>query len=160
MVSLSDIKKISLMASLDDSQLEKIRSPAQLHLFGEKAVLFEEGQVAETLYMMLNGKVLLELNASDTVRISLEAVKPGDSFGWSALMPGSVYTTHAICAEPCELITIHGQELLHFMEKDPLLGYRIMEGMLKILKIRLQERTDQFLKTLRQHPDMEKLFCR
>jgi CRP-like cAMP-binding protein len=82
MVSLNDLKKIWLMASLEDHLLEKIQPLAQLRLFGEKALLFEEGQEADTLYMLLTGKVLLELKASDTIMISLEAVKPGDPFGW------------------------------------------------------------------------------
>jgi CRP-like cAMP-binding protein len=160
MVSLNDLKKIWLMASLEEPLLEKIQPLAQLHLFGEKAVLFEEGQEAETLYMLLTGKVLLELEASDTIMISLEAVKPGDPFGWSAIIPGSSYTANATCSEPCELITVPGTKLREIMDKDHLLGYRIMEGVSKILQRRLFTRTDQFLKTFQQLPDMAKLFRR
>jgi CRP/FNR family cyclic AMP-dependent transcriptional regulator len=146
------------MSPLEDPLLEKIRPLTQLHLFGEKAVLFEEGQDADTFYMVLNGKVLLEMAASETIKISLEAVKPGYCFGWSALMDGSSYTSYAICAEPCELITIQGVDLRKIMEEDLLLGRRIMEETLRIMMIRLRKRTEQFLKTLRQHPDMKKLF--
>lgn len=158
MVSLDDLKKIWLTASLEDHLLEKIRPLAQLRLFGENAVLFEQGQEADTLYLLLTGKVLLELKASDTIRISLEAMKPGDPFGWSAFVPGSLYTSTATCSEPCELITIAGMELREVMDEDHLLGYRIMEGIVKILQRRLFTRTDQFLKTFKQLPDMVKLF--
>jgi len=158
MVSLNDLKKIWLMASLEEPLLEKIRPLAQLHLFGEKAVLFEEGQDADTLYMLLTGKVLLELKASETIMVSLEAVKPGDPFGWSAIVQGSLYTANATCSEPCELITIPGMELRRTMDEDHLLGYRIMEGISKVLQRRLLTRTDQFLKTFQQLPDMAKLF--
>ena len=158
MVSLNELKKIWLMATLEDPLLEKIRPLAQLRLFGENAVLFEQGQEADTLYMLLIGKVLLELKASDAIMISLDAMKPGDPFGWSAFVPGSFYTTTATCSEPCELIIISGTELREIMEKDYLLGYRITEGVLKILQSRLFTRTDQFLKTFKQLPDMTRLF--
>ena len=158
MVSLNDLKKIWLMASLEDHLLEKIQPLAQLRLFGEKALLFEEGQEADTLYMLLTGKVLLELKASDAIMISLEAVKPGDPFGWSAIVPESFYTANATCSEPCELVTFSGAELRKIMDEDHLLGYRIMEGILRILQTRLFTRTDQFLKTFKQLPDMAKLF--
>lgn len=158
MVSLNDLKKIWLMASLEKPLLEKIQPLAQLRLFGERAVLFEDGQEADTLYMLLTGKVLLELKASNSIMISLEAVKPGDPFGWSAIVPGSLYTANATCSEPCELITIPGMELRKIMDEDHLLGYRIMEGISKVLQTRLFTRTDQFLKTFQQLPDMEKLF--
>jgi len=158
MVSLNDLKKILLLSNFEDSLLEKLAAPAQLRIFGEKAVLFVEGQEADTFYMLLNGKVLLEKAASETVKISLEAVKPGYSFGWSALLTGASYTSYAICAEPCELITFQGNELRKMMEENLLLGRRIMERTLEITMVRLQKRTEQFLKTLRQHPDMERLF--
>ena len=157
MVSLNDLKKIWLTASLEEPLLEKIQPLAQLRLFGEKAVLFEEGQDADTLYMLLTGKVLLELKASDNIMISLEAMKPGDPFGWSAIVPGSRYTANATCSEPCELITIPGKKLRELMNEDHLLGYRIMEGISKVLQSRLLTRTDQFLKTFQQLPDIEKL---
>jgi hypothetical protein len=38
------------------------------------------------------------------------------------------------------------------------MGYRIMEGVVHILKRRLERRTNQFLKTLRQHPDIKEPF--
>jgi CRP-like cAMP-binding protein len=158
MVSLNDLKKIWLMASLEEPLLEKIQPLAQLRLFGEKAVLFEEGQEADTLYMLLTGKVLLELKASDSIMISLEAVKPGDPFGWSAIVPGSLYTANATCSEPCELITIPGIELRKIMDEDHLLGYRMMDAISKLLQTRLFTRTGQFLKTFQQLPDMAKLF--
>ena len=158
MVSLIDLKKIWLMASLEGSLLEKIRPLAQLRLFGEKALLFEEGQEADTFYMVLTGKVLLELKTSETIMISLEAMKPGDPFGWSAIVPGSLYTANATCSEPCELITMPGMKLRKLMDEDHLLGYRVMEGISKILQRRLLTRTDQFLKTFKQLPDMAKLF--
>ncbi len=158
MVSLNDLKKIILMSPLEDPSLEKIAPLAQLRIFGEKAVLFEEGQDADMFYMLLNGKVLLEKAASEMVKISLEAVKPGYSFGWSAFLTRASYTSYAICAEPCELITIQGSDLQKMMEEDLILGRRLMEKTLQITMIRLQKRTEQFLKTLRQHPDMERLF--
>jgi CRP/FNR family transcriptional regulator, cyclic AMP receptor protein len=158
MVSLNDLKKILLLSTLEEPLLEKLAPLAQLRIFGEKVVLFDEGKDADTFYMLLNGKVLLEKAASEKVKISLEAVKPGYCFGWSALVTDSSYTSYAICAEPCELITIQGIDLRKMMAEDLPLGRRIMEETLRITMIRLQKRTEQFLKTLRQHPDMERLF--
>jgi CRP-like cAMP-binding protein len=154
MVSTEDLKKIWLTASLEDPLLEKIMPLTQLRIFGEKAVLFQEGQEAHTLYMLLTGKVVLELRASETLKISLEAMKPGDPFGWSAIMPGSSYGASATCTEPCEVITIPGAELKKMMDEDVLLGYRMMQGCAEALKTRLLTRTDQFLKTFQQLPDI------
>ena len=37
------------------------------------------------------------------------------------------------------------------------MGYIIMEGVVKILKNRLERRTGQYLKVMSKHPDIQKL---
>jgi len=158
MVPLEDLKKIHLLRPYDDWMLEKIRPLGNVRIFSEKATIFDQGQPADTFYMLLKGKVLLEVELTENIMISLASVKPGHSFGWSALFEGTTYTSLAICSEPSEVITLPAAPLLGLLEEDPALGYRFMRGALEILKSRLTRRTDQFLKTLRMHPDIQKLF--
>jgi CRP/FNR family transcriptional regulator, cyclic AMP receptor protein len=157
-VSFEELKKILLLEELDDSMLGKMLPFTQMHLFGDRAVIFKEGQHAEDFYMLVKGKVVLEVEASESIMISLGSIKSGYSFGWSALLGGSTYTSDAICVEPCEVIAIPGNIFLHLLEENHSMGYRIMLGVATILKRRLERRTGQFLKTLRAHPDIEKLF--
>ena len=158
MVSFEDLKKIYLLGNLTDPMLQKMRPFAHLRLFGERTVIFEEGQGAEYFYMLLKGKVVLEVEASKTVMISLGSIKPGYSFGWSALIPESAYSAYAICVESCEVVSIPGDHFLQLLEEDHSMGYRVMEGVVRILKRRLERRTGQFLETLRKQPDIRKLF--
>jgi CRP-like cAMP-binding protein len=157
MVSLEDLRKIFLLDNLTDSMLENMRPLTQLHLFGDGAILFDEGQKADLFYMLLKGKILLEVEATEAVTISLGAVKPGYSFGWSALFPGSSYTAYAISVEPCEVLSIPGDKFRDLLEQDHHIGYRFMEAVVRILKRRLERRTDQFLKVMSKHPDIQKL---
>ncbi len=159
MVSFEELKKILLLEDLDDSMLGKMLPFTQMHLFGDRAVIFKEGQRAEDFYMLLKGKVVLEVGASESIMISLGSIKSGYSFGWSALLGGSSsHTSDAICVEPCEVIAIPGNTFMHLLEENHSMGYRIMLGVATILKRRLERRTGQFLKTLRAHPDIGKLF--
>ncbi len=158
MVSIEELKKIKLVQGLDSHELKKLGALGSLRIFSEKAAIFEQGQKADTFYMLLRGKVLLEVELTENIMISLGSVKPGYSFGWSSLFDGSKYTSSAICSEPSEVIAIPASPLLESMEQDPVLGYKIMKGALDILRSRLTRRTDQFLKTLRMHPDIQALF--
>jgi CRP/FNR family cyclic AMP-dependent transcriptional regulator len=157
MVSIEDLKKIDVLDNLTDPMLENMRPLTQLQLFGDGATIFQEGQEAEYFYMLLKGKVLLEVEAAEDVTISLGAVKPGYSFGWSALLPGSVYTAYAMCVEPCEVMSIQGNKFRELLEQDHTIGYRFMEAVVRALKRRLERRTDQFLKVMSKHPDIQKL---
>ncbi len=158
MISFGDLKKINILRNLSDQMLEKMQSMAQLHIFGDRSVVFREGQEAEYFFMLLKGKLLLEVEASETIMISLGAVKPGYSFGWSALFPESAYTSYAICVEPCEVVAVPGDKFLDLLEEDHNIGYRVMENVVEILKRRLDRRTGQFIETMKKHPDIQKLF--
>lgn len=159
MLALEDLKKIYLLQRLTDPMLEKVRPLVQTNHFENREVIFREGEAAKNLYMLLRGKVLLEVEASEAMMIALGAIKAGYSFGWSALVPeSSSYTTYAICVEPCEVLCVPGDSFLELLEEDHSMGYRIMQGVANILKNRLERRTNQFLKTLRKHPDIEKPF--
>jgi len=157
MVSIEDLKKISVLDNLTQPMLENMRALAQLNLFGERHVIFEEGQDADYFYMLLKGKLILEVEASEVIMISLEAIKPGYSFGWSALLPGSKYNAYAVCVEPCEVMAVSGGKFLELLDKDHTIGYKFMKRVVGILKGRVERRTGQFLTVMSNHPDLQKL---
>jgi CRP-like cAMP-binding protein len=156
MVSIEDLKKIFLLQKLSDKDFEQILPITSLHEFKEEEVVFKEGDKADTFYMLKRGKVLLEVDISELISISLGAVKTGFSFGWSALMPDSVYTNHAICSEPCEVIAVSGKEFLTLLGKNHTVGYHVMEGVAKLIRDRLERRTSQFLMVMKKHPDIQR----
>jgi len=157
MVSIEDLRNIYWLEKLSNRMLEKLSPYMKLHRFEEKDIIFEEGERAENFYMLKRGKVLLEVDLTKDVIISLGAVKTGFSFGWSSLLPDSTYTSHARCVEPCQVYSILGQTLLDIIEKDHTMGYIVMQGLVRILENRLKRRTVQFLKVMRQHPDIIKI---
>ena len=157
MASISDLKQINLLQNLDDQMLERLAPLAQGKQYEEKDVVFEQGQEADNFFMLLSGKVLLKVDISPAVTISLGAVKPGYSFGWSSLL-GLDYTSQAACAEPCEVLVIRGSEFKEALESDHTMGYRVMEGVVRILENRLKRRTEQFIKTLRKQMEIWDLF--
>ena len=157
MVSIEDLKRIRVLDNLTQPMLENMQPLTQLNLFGERHVIFEEGQEADYFYMLLKGKVILEVEASEVIMISLEAVKPGYSFGWSALLPGSKYHASAICIEPCEVVAVPGDRFLELLDEDHTIGYKFMKSATSILKRRVERRTEQFLRVMSKHPDLQKL---
>ncbi|MGD8387886.1 MAG: cyclic nucleotide-binding domain-containing protein [Desulfobacteraceae bacterium] len=158
MVSLDCLRTIYLLQDLADEMLEKIQPLVEERDYQTREVIFREGEKAIFFYMLCQGKILLEVQASESIMISLGSVKPGFSFGWSALLSEASYTAYAICTEPSDVLMIRGDKLLALMDEDHDLGYMLMEGVVRILKRRLERRTNQFLKTLRQHPDIREPF--
>ncbi len=157
MVSIEDLKKIYLLQNLSDEILERILPIVNAHQFKERDVVFEKGKKADNFFLLKRGKVLLEIEVSEMVVISLNSIKSGYSFGWSALIPGSSYASYAVCSEPCDVLSIPGDRFLELLNQDHTMGYIFMGGMAQILKNRLEKRTEQFLKVMSKHPDILKL---
>ena len=157
MVSTEDLRKINLLHNLTDEMLGKIPPIVELKQFNERDMVFQEGDKADHFYMLKKGKILLEVEVSKDIIISLGSIKTGYSFGWSALLPGQSHTNYALCTEPCEVLSITGEEFIKFLDQDHEMGYIIMQDVASILKNRLDRRTGQFLKVMSKHPDIQKL---
>ncbi len=157
MVSIEDLKRIVFLQKLTNRMLEKITPLIQIRQFEVKDVVFEEGERADAFYMLKRGKILLEVKLAKDVIISLGTVKTGYSFGWFALLETeSDYTSYAVCVEPCEIFSIQGYRFREILDQDHDMGYLVTQGVVRIMKNRLKRRTEQFMKVMLKHPDIQK----
>jgi CRP-like cAMP-binding protein len=157
MVDLMDLRKILLLERLPDAFLQRMLPYVEAREYKDRQIVYEEGDPAENFYMLKRGKILLEVEISDTIIISLGSIKSGYSFGWSALLHGKRHTTYAVCAELCEVLSIPGARLIQILQEDYTSGYWFMKEAFRIMKWRLGRRTEQFIKVMRKHPDIRRL---
>jgi CRP/FNR family cyclic AMP-dependent transcriptional regulator len=66
--------------------LDKVIPHLDILQFEEEDIIFQEGDPAERMFFLKRGKILLEKRISDKISFAIGAVKPGFSFGWSAVM--------------------------------------------------------------------------
>lgn len=157
MVTKKDLKSIVILGFLTDDMIEKLLPITELQKFDEGEVVFREGENADSFYMVRRGKILLEQRISEKITISMGTVKPGYAFGWSAILGGATYTTDAVCPEKSDVFSINGLELTRLLDKDHSMGYLITQRVLRIIKKRLEIRTEQFLRAIKDHPDIKHL---
>lgn len=158
MVSLEELKQIVLMGHLTDTMLESLRPHIDILRFAQEDVIFKEGDAANRFYLLKRGKVLLEKKMSEQITLYFGSIKEGYSFGWSAMLNGESYTSYAICAEPCEVFSLRRKTIIDLMENDHDLGYIFTQRILRVMKKRLDHRTNQFLRSIVNQPDLQKLF--
>jgi len=157
-VSVEELKEIVMMTHLENDMLERIRMIVDVLTFNDQEVIFRQGDAADRFYMVKHGKVLLEQQMTDLVTVSVGSIKPGFSFGWSTMISDGMYTTDAVCAEPSEVYSMLGHKLRALCLEDARMGFLLCQRLLVILKKRYDRRTEQFLKVIQHHPDMQDLF--
>ena len=157
MVAREDLKKIAMLRNLSDEMLDQLIPITQLVHFEKRELIFRQGEKSRHFYMLKEGKVIIEQRITDKIAVSVSAIKPGNSFGWSAMLDGEESTIDAVCAEPCKVYTLQDKELKALFEEDHSLGFVMSQQLLRIIKKRYDIRTEQFLKTLRHHPEISNL---
>ena len=157
MIARENLKQIVILGYLTDEMLDKLVPITELLLFDANEYIFRQGDRAERFYMLQKGKVLLEHGITDELTVSVSAVKPGYSFGWSAMLDEVYYTSDAICAEPCEVFSFREEKIKTLLRNDHSLGFILSQRLLVIMKKRYDIRTEQFIKTIRHHPEISKL---
>ena len=68
------------------------------------------------------------------------------------------YTTAAVCAEATEVYSVRREKLLNLLDNDHSMGYVMTQRLIRIMKRRLDIRTEQFIRLIKNHPDMQSLF--
>jgi CRP-like cAMP-binding protein len=162
MISKEELRRIVILGYLTDSMLEKLIPLVERVHLNEQDYLFRQGDLAENFFMLNRGKVLLEQRISDKMTVSIESIRPGYSIGWSGMMSGGLepysrYTSDAICTEPSELFAISGEELNNVLDEDHDMGYMLCRRLIRVISRRLRHRTEQFVRIIKQHPDIENL---
>jgi len=104
--------------------------------------IFEQGEHSAKLYVITDGQVLLQrfINVGDRLATwPLGLLGKGRAMGWSALLYGPRHVTaSAICQKPTRVISIEGTSLRLLLEKQPEVGFRIMDRLACMLGERLR----------------------
>ena len=158
MLSIADLKSIVILSFLSEPMMEKVLPIVDVLKFDAKEAIFHEGDLAARFFMLQHGKVLLEKRIADKITISVGSVKAGFSFGWSAMLDADAFTSDAICAEPCQVLSVRREKIRQVMDSDPEIGYILSQRLLNILKKRFDLRTLQFLRAIENHPDLHSFF--
>ncbi|MFC1958194.1 ATP-binding protein [Chloroflexota bacterium] len=136
------LRESELFKELTDDELGKIAKLCQEEVYTAGTTIFNEGEVAEELYIVEDGRVVLEM----TLRLgsgagrqgTIDVITRGEAFGWSAISESHTLTMSARCIEGTKVIAVDGAELSRLLEDDPYIGYRVMKRLVSLVSSRLR----------------------
>jgi len=127
-----------VFAGLAGDDLALIAGCAQNCGFEEGALLFEEGDAADTFYLVRRGRVAFELHTPDRGGLVIDTADPGDVVGWSWLFPPYRWHFDARAVDDVRAIVFDGACLRGKCEDDTRLGYLLMQRFAAVMIDRLQ----------------------
>lgn len=108
---------------LGDRSLNKV---LERRVFPAGAIVFEQGQAAREMFVVLRGEVEIVSKTAAGGRILLTTVRSGQIFGELAFLAKSPRTASAVTPKGCELMALSHHVLEQKLESaDPLLRFVI-----------------------------------
>ncbi|MFC1991600.1 ATP-binding protein [Chloroflexota bacterium] len=146
---MGSIKQIlatsQLFERLTDEELDKIIGFCSEEVYEAGTTLFNEGEVGNRLYIVEEGRVVLEmairLGTGSGRQGTIAVITQSQGFGWWG---GESYisTMSARCVEETKVIAIDGIGLWNLLENDHHAGYKVMKRLVSVVSSRLLDTRD------------------
>lgn len=146
---ISTIKNIPLFGNLSLKAL-KLVEPLFEPCICHKGRIFEQGDPAVYLYLIIEGSVDILFKPYDGSEITITTVKAGGIFGWSAITGNTIYTSGAACVEKCQALRIKGSSLRELCIQDPETGGILLDQLAESVSARWQNAHSQVRDILSQ----------
>jgi signal transduction histidine kinase/CRP-like cAMP-binding protein len=143
MIPIQLLRKVSIFEGLTDGQLERIAETCTEETHPAGSLIMEEGEPAERLYVLREGRVALEMGVrlwpEQRVRqLRVEVLNAGQPFGLSTLTNSDVWTMSARAVDRCRTIVLRTLDLRRLMDSDPVMGSEVNAGLSNVLAERLR----------------------
>ncbi|MBI4927485.1 MAG: cyclic nucleotide-binding domain-containing protein [Anaerolineae bacterium] len=112
---------------LDASQIATISPYLDEVSYRAGEVIFEQGQKAEHLYIVLEGEVLVRYKPYDGPPIIVSRIPTGGVFGWSAALGRGEYTSACVASMDCMIYRMRKDNLQRLCETNPTTGHLLLE---------------------------------
>ncbi|MBI2332613.1 MAG: cyclic nucleotide-binding domain-containing protein [Chloroflexi bacterium] len=124
---LESLPVIPLFKDLNTQQSSVLMQAFETFDCPPGTVIFEQGDLAKYLYLILKGKAIISYKPYDAPRITITRLKDGDVFGWSAVVGGKKYSFSVASETDLETIRIHRDLLLKILSQHPDTGEIIID---------------------------------
>jgi CRP/FNR family cyclic AMP-dependent transcriptional regulator len=149
------LAQLTLFHDLSPQQLDLIQSFVEICKYPQDTVIFEQGQLAEHLYILIAGEVVVRFKPYDGPDITVTHIGPGGVFGWSAALGRSAYTSAAITTATSEVFRFRAKDLHKLNEHNPETGAIILDRLAAVIAERIRSTHKQILAILTQAVDSD-----
>ena len=135
---VSELGKIPWFQALSPEHLQKMTEMAHLRKVKAGELLFREGDKEDYVYIVLEGRVALDLFIPHRGKVRIYTAEPLDVIGWSSVTPSSHQrTAGAMAVIDGLVIGIDSAKLRDACDEDHDFGYIVMRRLLNIVSSRL-----------------------
>jgi len=133
---LAELIRFPLFKDLSSADLKIIAPLFHARKYPEGAIVIEQGEPANCLYLLTQGEATIRYKPYDGEPINLNRIRAGGVFGWSAVLGNPVYSSSVVCNASCEVLVICGDDLRALQERHPQTGHLILDRLAQAVSSR------------------------
>jgi CRP-like cAMP-binding protein len=122
---------------LAGAQVDALAAHASEVPFEAEEIILTNGQRSRFFYLIDSGSVAVELRTSAYI-VCIQALGPGEVFGWSALLPSDNTLFQVRAREATTALCIEGAALKTLFDADPVLRAEVLERALRVVAGRVR----------------------
>src|SRR5512136_861005 len=133
MVSAEWLKRTELFEALEEPQLNTLLLHASVESFPEGKTIFNQGDKAVHLYVLVEGAVDLTIKTGEKIDFMTSKIeKEGAVFGMPSLIEPFQFNVTAICSKPSKVLVLDADHIKKRIEEDPKMGMEVMKKLASI----------------------------
>ena len=137
------LKQHAFTQGLTEAQIERLAGISRPVSFEENEVVLVDGERSTSFFLLLTGSVVVELRGPQYA-IVVQALRPGDVFGWSALLDDQDTLFQVRAREHTAALQIEGAALKSYCMTDPALGTEFFRRILRVVAGRVKATEQRF----------------
>jgi CRP-like cAMP-binding protein len=118
-----------LLRHLSPGDLATLAERTEIKAYAADATIFRRGDAAQTMMVVITGKVQISSPALEGDKIIFATMHPGDVFGEIALIDGHERSTDAVTAEATEVLVLQRDDFIKVLENNPKLSIDLLRVM-------------------------------
>jgi len=129
------VEEIELFKGIDPTIMEEIVNICSEQNYTKDTVLFKKGDVADCIYILVEGTIKLLIENGGSITYSLS--DPGEVFGWASMLESGLRTASGVCATDLKSVKIEKKELDAIFNTHPEVGLMVLKRLAKVISERL-----------------------
>ncbi len=132
------LQKIPWFRELKEEHIRKIASMSTVRHVKAGEIIFREGDTHESVYVVIDGRVGLEMFVPHRGKVRFYTAEPWEIFGWSSVTPNvGLRTAGATAVLDGSILRIDADKLSKACDEDHDLGYLVMRRLAHVVAGRL-----------------------
>jgi CRP-like cAMP-binding protein len=137
MVPVQTLDKLAFFEGFPAEYLQPLANLANVVQVEADEVIFHEGEKSPNIFVVIEGKLALEIDVASGGATCIQSVGPGKLLGWTPILTLGPMTATARAVEPCRLATIKALQVRQACGDNPNFGLEFMRRTALALSRRL-----------------------